>query len=474
MKKNLVSMAITLALLTATLAQTSLTASTNQLNEKVDKLFAQWDKPDSPGCALGVIKDGKFVYKRGYGSANLDYNTPLSPESVFYIASTSKQFTAASILLLVWRGRVSLDDDIRKYFPELPRYEAPITVNHLVHHISGVRDYLELMGMAGRKMDEPFGNEEAVELIARQKGLNFKPGERFLYSNSNYVLMAEIVRRASGKSLREFADENIFRPLGMTNTHFNDDRTAVVKNRVVSYAPISNGRFRQFIKTIEAMGDGNLLTTVEDLAKWDQNFYDNKVGGEGFSQQMLTRAKLNNGEEISYAFGLGAEEYKGLKAVAHGGGFMGFRTEMIRFPEQRFTVICLCNTAAANPGALARQVADIYLADQIKPAEAKSNNAPEASSPQPSLTLTAEQLSEYTGAYYSEELDATFRFVIEDGMLLIKGRNAPRVGLVSHAKDEFRRLGQSFSFVRNDQRKITGFVLSGGRARGIQFVRKTD
>jgi CubicO group peptidase (beta-lactamase class C family) len=474
MKKILVSMAIAMASLAATLAQTNLTGSPNQLNEKVDKLFAQWDKPDSPGCALGVIRDGKFVYKRGYGSANLDYNAPLSSESVFYIASTSKQFTAASILLLVRRGQVSLDDDIRKYFPELPRYEAPITVNHLVHHTSGVRDYLELRGMAGRKMDEPFDNAEAVELIARQKGLNFKPGERFLYSNSNYVLMAEIVRRASGKSLGEFADENIFRPLGMTNTHFNDDRTAVVKNRVVSYAPTGNGRFRQFIKTIEAMGDGNLLTTVEDLAKWDQNFYDNKVGGEGFSQQMLTRTKLNNGEEISYAFGLGAEEYKGLKAVAHGGGFMGFRTEMIRFPEQRFTVVCLCNAGAVNPGALARQVADLYLADQIKPAEARPNNPPAATSPQPSLTLTAEQLAEYAGAYYSEELDATYRIVVENGTLLIKARNAPRVGLVSQTKDEFRQLGQTFNFARNDQRQITGFTLGGGRAKGVQFVRKAD
>jgi CubicO group peptidase (beta-lactamase class C family) len=474
MKKFLVPITLVLALLTATLAQPGPTGSPDRLNEKVDKLFSQWNKPDSPGCALGVIKEGKFVYKRGYGSANLDYNVPLSSESVFYIASTSKQFTAASILLLVRRSVISLDDDIRKYFPELPKYEAPITVNHLVHHTSGVRDYLELMGMAGRKMDEPFGNEEAVEWIARQKGLNFKPGEKFLYSNSNYVLMAEIVRRASGKSLREFADENIFRPLGMANTHFNDDRAAVVKNRVVSYAPINGGRFRQFIKTIEAMGDGNLLTSVEDLAKWDQNFYDNKVGGEGFSQQMLTRSKLNNGEEISYAFGLGTDEYKGLKAVAHGGGFMGFRTEMIRFPEQRFTVICLCNVGETNPGALARQVADIYLADQIKPAEAKSNNPPAASRTQTSLTLTAEQLSEYAGAYYSEELDATFRFVIEDGMLLIKARNAPRVGLVSHAKDEFRRFGQSFSFARNDQKQITGFALSGGRAIGIQFVRKTN
>ena len=474
MKKYFFSMTLALAFLSTTLAQTSQNGSAGPLNEKVDKLFAQWDKPDSPGCSIGVIKDGKLVYKRGYGSANLDYSVPLTSDSVFYIASTSKQFTAASILLLVRSGKISLDDDIRKYFPELPRYEAPVTVNHLIHHTSGVRDYLELMGMAGRKMDEPFGNEEAVELIARQKGLNFKPGEKFSYSNSNYVLMAEIVRRASGKSLREFVDENIFRPLGMTNTHFNDDRTAVVKNRVVSYAPVSTGRYTQFIKTIEAMGDGNLLTSVEDLAKWDQNFYDNKIGGEGFSPQMLTRTKLNNGEEIPYAFGLGNEIYKGLKAVAHGGGFMGFRTEMIRFPEQRFTAICLCNLGSANPGALARQMADIYLAGQLKPAEAKSNSSPTAPGPPQTVTLTAERLTEYTGVYYSEELDATYRIDVEEGNLFLKARNAPRAILSSNTRDEFRRMGSTLKFVRNDQRQITGFALNGGRSTGIQFVRKAN
>jgi CubicO group peptidase (beta-lactamase class C family) len=295
MKRFLVSITLALALLTATLAQTSPTGSPNQSNEKVDKLFAQWDKPDSPGCALGVIKDGKFIYKRGYGSANLDYNAPLSSESVFDIASTSKQFTVASILLLVRRGVISLDDDIHKYFPELPTYEAPITVSHLVHHTSGIRDYQNLRRMADRIFDESFNNEEMVGLIARQKGLNFKPGESSLYSNSNYLLLAEIVRRASGKSLREFAEENIFRPLGMANTHFSDDRGAVVKNRVISYTPHSGERYSQFANNMEAMGAGNLLTTVEDLAKWDQNFYDNKIGGEGFNQAMLRSTKLNSG-----------------------------------------------------------------------------------------------------------------------------------------------------------------------------------
>jgi CubicO group peptidase (beta-lactamase class C family) len=463
-----VSITLALALLTATLAQTSPTEAPDQSNEKVDKLFAQWDKPDSPGCALGVIKDGKFIYKRGYGSANLEYNAPLSSESVFDIASTSKQFTAASILLLARRGVISLDDDIHKYFPELPTYEAPITVNHLVHHTSGIRDGLQLRGMADRN-DEFFNNEKAVELIARQKGLNFKPGERIAYSNSNYALLAEIVRRASGKSLREFAEENIFRPLGMANTRINDDRGAVVKNRVISYLPHGGGRYSQFVNIIEA---SNLLTTVEDLVKWDQNFYDNKIGGEGFNQAMLRGAKLNNGQEMPYAFGLMYGTYKGLKAVTHNGQMFGFTAEIIRFPEQRFTVICLCNTIAANAEALARQVADIYLADQLKPAEAKPNSPPASSSPPQPPALTAEQMAEYTGAYYSEELDTTYRIFIEDGNLFFKIRN--RWSLSAQGKDEFRSDDRSFSFTRNDQRQITGFTVSRPRVKGIRFVRKAN
>ncbi len=444
------------------------------LAPQVDRLFAAWDKPDSPGCALGVIREGRFVYKRGYGSANLDYSIPLTSESVFYIASTSKQFTAASILLLARSGRLSIDDDVRRYIPELPRYEAVITVNHLVHHTSGIRDYLELMGLAGKSAEDQFGNEEAVELIARQKGLNFKPGEKYLYSNSNYVLMAEIVRRVSGQSLRAFAEENIFKPLGMASTHFNDDRAIVVKNRVISYAPAGPGRFRQFIKNINAVGDGNLLTTVEDLARWDRNFYDDRVGGPGFSEAMLAKMKLNNGEETSYGFGLGNEEYRGLKAVAHGGAFYGFRTEMLRIPEQRFTVICLCNAGNANPTQLARQVADLYLGDKLKPVAARAGapaTAPAASTG--TVALTPAQLAEVAGDYYSPELDVTYRVLIEEGKPYVRlGRTKSL--LMTPARDVFRSLGRELRIARDGQGTITGFVLNGGRAQNLIFTRKTN
>jgi len=471
MKLFHVSLPIALLLLIIDGAQSGPGGSSANSHEKIDRLFAEWDKPDSPGCAIGVIKDGKLIYKRGYGMANLDYNIPLSSESVFYIASTSKQFTAASILLLVRRGVISLEDDIRKYFPELPKYESTITVNHLVHHTSGLRDYLRLWVLGGRKPDEPFDNDMAVELIARQKGVDFKPGEQYSYSNSNYILMAEIVRRASGKNLRDFAEENIFRPLGMTNSHFNDYRERIVKSRVVSYWREPGVPFHQYVTNIEATGDGNLLTTIEDLAKWDQNFYDEKVGGEGFTQQMLTRTKLNNGEEIKYAFGLEVSEYRGLRTVAHRGGFMGFLTEMMRFPEQRFSVICLCNNGESNPSDLAKRIADVYLADRLKPDEAKPRPAPPQSNPPPVITLSADQLKQYVGSYYSEELDSPFHVALENGILLFKIKNNKPWKLTATAKDEFQYRGVIYNFLRNDQGQITGFTLRGRIIKDIRFVK---
>jgi CubicO group peptidase (beta-lactamase class C family) len=455
------------------------TATRDALTGKVDQIFSQWDKPGSPGCALGIIRDGRLIYKRGYGMANLDYDVPLNSESVFYIASTSKQFTAASILLLARRGVISLDDDIRKYTPEIPKYENVITIRHLVHHTSGLRDYLELMSLAGKSLENSFGNEDALDILSRQKAPNFRPGEEHLYSNSNYVLMAEVVKRASGKSLREFAEENIFRPLGMKDTHFNDDRTTIVKNRVISYGPGQAGQLRYFIKNINAVGDGNLLTTVEDLYRWDQSFYHDKVGGSSFTEQMLARGKLNSGKEIPYAFGLGHGEYRGLKTVSHGGGFLGFRTQMLRFPEQRFSVICLCNLGTINPTSLAYKVADLYLANQFKAATADTPALP-ASLPKQvePATLTEAQLAEYSGEYYCDELDVTYRLALDDGKLRVKVKNSSRGFLVPHLflvpplRDELRLLNIRYVFTRDHEGRITGFTLNSGRVQNLRFDKK--
>ena len=249
------------------------------LTERVDKLFAQWDKPGSPGCALGVVKDGEFIYRRGYGMANLDLDIPISSKTDFYICSTSKQFTAMSIALLVRDGKIALDDDIRKYLPEIPQYQSPITINDLIHHTSGLRDYLDLIELSGRSILDVSSDENFLKAIARQKKLNFKPGDEFSYSNSNYFLLSEIVKRVSGKSLRAFADERIFKPLGTANTFFHDNRGEIIKNRAFGYSPQKDGSFSVILTNFEGVGDGGLYTSVDDLLLWDRNFYDNKLGG---------------------------------------------------------------------------------------------------------------------------------------------------------------------------------------------------
>jgi CubicO group peptidase (beta-lactamase class C family) len=254
-------------------------AIADKKTDAVDKLFSQWDKKDSPGCALAVVKDGKIIYKQGYGLANLELNIPITPQSVFYIGSVSKQFVTMCIALLAKQKKLSLDDDIRKFVPELPDYGPPITVRHLIHHTSGLRDYLTLLGIAGIDYGT-YHQDDVVELVARQRELNFAPGEEYLYSNSGYFLLAVIAERASGKSLREFAEENIFKPLGMKNSHFHDDYRMLIKKRASGYFPDGKGKYRNFISTFDCVGSGGLFTSVEDLFLWDQNFYHHKVGGK--------------------------------------------------------------------------------------------------------------------------------------------------------------------------------------------------
>lgn len=469
MPKNTLLLLLAILFAHTTFAQNSLDKS---ITTKVDEIFARYDNNDSPGCALGVIRDSKLIYARGYGMADLEHNAPLNTQSVFYIASTSKQFAAASIALLARKGAISLDDDIRKYLPEIPQYESTLTIRHLLHHTSGLRDYLELRAEAGISAEDIVDNNDAIELLTRQKALNYKPGEKYLYSNSNYVLLAEIVKRASGKSLREFADEHIFKPLGMKNTHWDDDRSMVVKNRVVSYGAGKLTPWRHFVKNINAVGDGNLLTTVEDLAKWDQNFYDNKVGGAGFTEYVLTRGKLNNGETIPYAFGLGHEEYRGVKNIAHGGAFLGFRTQLMRFPEKKFSVICLCNAATINPTLLSQKVVDVFLADHLKPQPLKTDSSVN-NGKTGYVEIPETQLQEYVGNYYSEELNAIYKFSLNNGKLMLKINRQDPLLLNARAKDNFDFQFGNLQFARNEKGEITGLNFEGGRVKGIRFEKRT-
>jgi CubicO group peptidase (beta-lactamase class C family) len=334
----------------------------------VDQIFSAYDRPDSPGCALGIVRDGKFIYERAYGAASLELGAGLTPGSVFYMASVSKQFTAASAVLAAEQGSLSLDDDVRKYIPELPSYGHKITLRQMLHHTSGYRDFLTLLRLAGGHFEDVHTDAEMLHLISRQKALNYAPGAEYLYSNTNYFLMGVVIQRATGKSLAEFAAENIFKPLGMSHTRFYDDRTRVVPGRVMAYQPLAGGGFGlDWVDNFDLVGDGGLVSSVEDLLLWDRNFYANKLGKGTLLRELQTPGVLNNGKRIGYALGLTIGAYRGLPTVEHGGGMFGFHTELLRFPQQKFSVICLCNLASTNSRAVANRVADIYLAEQEQP-----------------------------------------------------------------------------------------------------------
>ncbi|MCG6955138.1 MAG: beta-lactamase family protein, partial [Gemmatimonadetes bacterium] len=305
----------------------------------MDSIFRTYDSTHSPGCALGVIRDGDFIYRRGYGMANLELGVPNTPESVFRTGSVSKQFTAAAILILARDGQLSLDDDVRKYLPELQPHDPPVTLDELIHHTSGVRDYLTLMSLAGKRDDDFYTDDEVVSMLARQKELNFEPGTDWLYSNSGYFLLSQVVKRVTGQSLREYAQKHIFDVLGMTHTHFQDDHTTIVPDRASGYAPKDDGGFRISMTTLDMVGDGGVFTSVDDLLYWVRNFYDDHLDGGGIVQASLRRAALAGGDSTSYAFGLEHSTYRGLRVVSHGGSFVGFRADITHFPDQHFDVV---------------------------------------------------------------------------------------------------------------------------------------
>jgi CubicO group peptidase (beta-lactamase class C family) len=444
-------------------------------NPKVDRIFAEWDKPSSPGCALGVLRNGRFVYERGYGMANLDYDIPNSPKLVYYVGSDSKQFTAASIALLVLDGKIALDDDIRKYIPEMPDYGTPITINYLIHHTSGIRDIYVLMSLGGLRLEDVFSDSEEVALIARQKELNFKPGDDYLYSNSGYFLLAEIVKRVTGKSLRVFADERIFKPLGMTHTHFHDDPGHIMKGRAMSYESDGTGSYRiSYLQNFDKIGAGGLYTTVEDLRQWDENFYTHRVGGDALQRMIHTRGILNRGDTIAYAFGNNVTTYRGLRVDEHGGALMGYKAEILRFPDQHFSVLATCNLGSINPEPLAEQVAEVYLGSKMGAAPERqlagrrSRDVMQAALP----ALGAEQLAVYAGDYYSDEVDATYRIAATNSGLVLSAHHVPTQKLVAAGVDTFRAGNGLTLHFEKGAGSVTAFTVEAGRVRNIRFARR--
>lgn len=454
------------------------------VNAAVDAIFAAWDLPGSPGCALAVAQDGALIYSSGYGYANLDYDIPVTPGTVFDVASVTKQFNAASLSMLALEGKLSLDDNVRKWLPELPEFESPITLRHMMYHTSGLRDYLNLFPLAGRNDHYPISHPQILSMMSRQRAPIFPPGDRYRYSNTAYMLLAQVLERAGGQSLGEMTRERIFEPLGMEGSFMYENLEKIVPQRATGYARDDEGHVRIVHNyNFDVAGDGQLYSTMEDLLRWDD--YLHGADKPAIYPLMLAEGHLSNGEPIGYAQGIRLEEYRGLRTVGHSGSSWGFRTELVRYVEPGLSLAISCNSDNANPGNLAEQVADHFLADQLEPKrtdeerDAGEQGGDETSTPP---MLTSDQLAEFSGSYFSAELDATYRFAVVDDSLVVRIEQEQPLEVSPVAVDEFAvafhpqgwsgPASISLEFDRNRAGAVTGFGLSLGSERGIVFERR--
>ncbi len=451
-----------------TIAAPGLAASQGQANSAdttyriVDRVFESWrgDDADGPGCAVGVSRNGEVVYERGYGMANMETGTPITPASIFHVASVSKQFTAMAVMLLARDGKLSVDDDIRKYLPEIPDYGTPITIRHLLTHTSGLRDQWALLRLArGRFEENRITDADVLDIASRQQGLNFTPGAEYVYSNTGYTLLAVIVKRVSGKSLRDFADERIFKPLGMTRTHFHDDYTMLVPGRTSAYARRGNG-WRVSVPNFDTYGATSLFTTVGDLLKWEANLDRPTVGDSALFREMEAPAHLTSGDTTDYGFGLSADIYRGARVVGHGGADAGYRSYVGRFPQHGLAIAIACNASTANPGALANGVADAYLGSSLAAADPEA--APRG------VPVSAAALQRRAGVYFQPTTHQVIELTMLEGRL-IGGRSGGPT-LVPLSESTFRVGNNELVFDGGENEGFEMRELEGGRP--VTFERR--
>ena len=439
-----------LAAAAALLLPIGLGAQQPDLPAQVDRIFARYDRA-TPGCAVGLARDGRTLYVQGYGSANLEYGVPLTDSSVMESGSVAKQFTAAALVLLQNDGRLSLDDDIRKYLPEVPDFGHVITIRHLLTHTSGLRDQWGLLGIEGRgpgtQVHSPM---TTLNLVSRQRTLNFPPGSEHLYSNTGYSLAALIVQRVSGRSLQEFSEERLFRPLGMRHTQWRDDFTRVVPNRATAYAPARGGGWRLDMPFTNMVGNGGLLSTMEDLLRWNAHLDRPTLGGPAFTRTMEAPMRLASGRTISYALGLVHDDHDGVREVSHGGATAGYRTSLARYPDQRVSVAVWCSNATANATMLARQVADLVLVKPTRPTAARPGT--------PAVRLSRAELARWEVLYRDPRTEDLLTLTVADTVLTA----GPGRTLVPLAADRFRASIGEVTFGRADGRRTLTLARAGG------------
>ena len=429
-------------------------AAPSDLAPKVDAVFSRFtDK--TPGCAVGLGKDGRALYTHGYGMANLEYGVPITESTVLESGSVAKQFTASAIVLLAQDGKLSLDDDIRKYLPEVPSFGGQkITIRNLLTHTSGLRDQWGLLSIEGRGPgSQVHSPATTLDLVVHQKMLNFPPGSEYLYSNTGYALAGIIVERVSGKSLDAFTQERLFRPLGMTHTRWRDDFTAVVPNRATAYSGTAANGFHTDMPFTNMIGNGGVLSTMADLLKWNENLDHPTVGGPAYVQALETQMRLTSGRTITYALGLEVTNYQGVREVSHSGSTAGYRTFLARYPDQHVSVAVWCNYAGANPTQLAHQVVDLVLSKSAAVAT-------QASAEKVEVAAAAQQ--QWAGLYRDPHTDDVITLAASGGGLSVgTGRGQP-TNLIPRGGARFHANAGEVEFMRTSGRRAFVLVRPNG------------
>lgn len=442
--------------------------------ERVDQILEPIVSSDHPGCAIAAFKNGEPVFAKGYGMANLDHDIANTPQTVFRIASVSKHVTAVCMLLLEDEDLVDLDADIRDYIPELHDHGHKISIRHLLHHTSGLREYSSLMVMCDIEESDNWEKEEALRMICRQRGLDFAPGERYSYCNSGYFLCSIICERVSGKTLRQYAEENIFQPLKMSQTHFHDESTEVVKLRANGYSPAGNNRYRLDETGLDQVGDGGIYTTVHDFGKWTEALIRDQWK-PGLLKRLLSPFTLNDGKELDYRFGIDESTYRGFRRLSHGGSWVGYRSQMWIFPEEGWVFLCFANRSNFNPSRVLRMTSEVIAEDLFRdaPKFEWENRRRENSSRKEPEWVSEWNAKDFIGLYHSDELQVTWRLVTRDqGLQLVDwGEESYPLQLTT----DDRLLGKPswlrLKIRRDEQGRVRDLEFGSGIPAGIVFKR---
>jgi CubicO group peptidase (beta-lactamase class C family) len=436
----------------------------------VDAIFSRWNNT-TPGCAVGVAVGGTPTLLKAYGMADLEHDVPNTPDTIFEAGSVAKQFTAMAVILLAGDGKLSLDDPARKYVPELPDYGAPLTIRHMLTHTSGLRDWGSVAGIAGApRTTRAYTHAHVLDIVSRQKALNFPPGTNWSYSNTGFNLAAIIVSRVSGRSFAEFSKRRIFEPLGMTRTSWRDDHQRIVKGRATAYATVPGGGYQTLMPFENVHGNGGLLTTVGDLLKWNENFVAPKVATPALVAEMQRVARLTDGRELDYALGLYARTVAGVKNVFHSGSTAGYRAHLNRFPEAHTSVAVLCNASDGQATDAAARVSELYLADRMDKSSGGVPGGPlsPADTPWPPTA----SLRELAADYRSDEAEVTLTAVVEKDQLVLRRRPGDTIRLRPRGPDTYVGAIGTVTFLRNAAGAVVGLSLRQERVWDLRFERR--